>query len=99
MSAADIFVPPTARLCSAIDAMLAQHVRAQLLLAGLCSGFYSASMALLGFPIRWQSAFPARWIPPLRRVAPGAAILGAGSLTHANWIAMVMLLVVHSGIG
>src|SRR5207245_8239024 len=80
-----------------IDSMLAQYMRAQLLLAGLSSVFYSASMAILGFPYPLALGVlggALEFLPVVGWVLAAAAILASGWLTGAHWIWMAGLIVI-----
>jgi len=78
-----------------IDTMLAQYVRAQLLLAGLSIVFYSGSMALLGFPYPLAIGVlggALEFLPVVGWILAAAIILTSGWLVHAHWIWMAGLL-------
>jgi predicted PurR-regulated permease PerM len=79
-----------------IDTLLAQYTRAQLLLAGLSSLFYSASMLLLGFPYPLALGLVGgalEFLPAVGWVLAAALILISGWLVHAHWIWMAGLLI------
>jgi len=85
------------RTVDQIDSMLAQYMRAQLVLAGLSSAFYSASMAILGFPYPLALGVMGgalEFLPVVGWVLAAAAILVSGWLTDAHWIWMGGLIVI-----
>jgi predicted PurR-regulated permease PerM len=84
------------RILGRVSTMLAQYIRAQLVLAGLSFLFYSVSMLLLRFPY----AIPVgvlggalEFLPTVGWIASATTILTIGFLTHAHWIWMAGLLV------
>jgi predicted PurR-regulated permease PerM len=84
------------RTVQQVDAMLAQYLRAQVVLAGLSSAFYAVSMALLGFP--YPIAFGVlggalEFLPVVGWILAAVVILTSGWLTHAPWIWMAGLIV------
>jgi predicted PurR-regulated permease PerM len=84
------------QIIAQVDSMLAQYVRAQLVLAGLSFVFYTVSMLLLGFPYAIALGLVGgalEFLPAVGWVASAAAILTIGFLTHAHWIWMALLLV------
>jgi predicted PurR-regulated permease PerM len=84
------------RVVERIDAMLAIYIRAQLALAGLSFGFYSASMLVLRFPYAIALGLPGgvlEFLPTVGWVASALIILTVGLLTHSHWIWMAGLLV------
>jgi predicted PurR-regulated permease PerM len=84
------------RILGKVSTMLAQYIRAQLVLAGLSFIFYSVSMLLLRFPY----AIPVgilggalEFLPTVGWIASATTILTIGFLTHAHWIWMAGVLV------
>jgi predicted PurR-regulated permease PerM len=76
--------------------MLAKYIRAQLALAGLSVGFYSASMLVLKFPYAIALGLlggALEFLPTVGWVASAVIILTVGFLTHSHWIWMAGLLV------
>jgi len=85
----------TRRLFGQVNAMLAQYIRSQLILAGFSFVFYSVTMLLLGFPYALPMGVlggALEFLPTVGWIASATAILTIGFLTHAHWIWMALLL-------
>src|SRR5262249_52709007 len=99
----DLFAGPRNRAgvaCTVdrIDTMLAQYIRAQLILAGLSAAVYAGSMALLRFPCplaRGIIGGPLRFPPGLGWVIAGAMMLAEGLAVHANVLVMAAVIVIR----
>jgi predicted PurR-regulated permease PerM len=87
---------PLERIVRRVDAMLAKYVRAQLALAGLSFGFYTASMLVLRFPFAIALGLlggALEFVPMVGWIISGVTILTVGVLTHSHWIWMAGLIV------
>jgi predicted PurR-regulated permease PerM len=82
-------------LAEEIDAMLRNYIRAKVIL-GICSFvFYTAAMLLLGFPHPVALGVLGgvlEFIPVVGWMVSAVTILTLGSLAHAHWIWMALLL-------
>jgi predicted PurR-regulated permease PerM len=84
------------RIVERVDKMLAKYIRAQLMLAGLSMGFYTASMLVLRIPYAFALGVlggALEFLPMVGWIITAAAILTVGFLTHAHWIWMAGLIV------
>ena len=84
-----------------VDTMLAEYIRAQLLLAGLTAAFYGGSMAFLRFPYPLALGILSgalEFIPVVGWMMAAGVILTAGWLAHAPWIWMAVLIGVWRGV-
>jgi len=84
------------RILRQVDTMLGQYMRAQLALAGLSFGFYSASMLILKFPFAIALGLlggALELLPVVGWMISGVTFLTVGFLTHSHWIWMAGLLV------
>jgi predicted PurR-regulated permease PerM len=77
------------RRIDAIDTVLAQYTRSQLIMAGLSAAFYSVTLALLGFPYPLALGLLSgamELIPVVGWMVAAAIVLVTGYLAHAHWI-------------
>jgi len=84
------------RTVERIDAMLAQYVRAQLVIAGLSAAAYTVSMSVLGFPYPLALGLiggALEFVPVVGWVIASAIMLTTGWLAHAHWIWMGVVIV------
>jgi predicted PurR-regulated permease PerM len=84
-----------------VDTMLAQYVRAQAMLVGLSSLFYTASMALMGFPYSIALGILAgvlELIPVIGWMLGAAMVLTTGWLAGAPWLWMAGLIAVWKSV-
>jgi predicted PurR-regulated permease PerM len=83
------------RRVDAIDTVLAQYTRSQLIMVGLSAAFYSVTLALLGFPYALALGLLSggmELIPVVGWMVAAAIVLGTGYLAHAHWIWMAGLI-------
>jgi len=82
-------------LADEINAMLKSYIRAKVILGGLSFLFYSAAMLALGFPhaiVLGVLGGILEFIPIIGWMASAVTFLTIGSLAHAHWIWMALLL-------
>ena len=87
---------PLKRILPRVDAMLAKYIRAQLMLAVLSLGFYSASMLILRFPFAIALGLlggALEFLPVVGWIISGGVFLTVGFLTHSHWIWMAVLVI------
>jgi len=82
-------------LADEINAMLKSYIRAKVILGGLSFLFYSVAMLALGFPHAIGLGVVGgilEFIPIIGWMASAVTFLTIGSLAHAHWIWMALLL-------
>ena len=80
-----------------VHGTLANYVRAQLILAALSFVFYSTALLILRFPYALPLGIVGgtlEFLPAVGWIASAAFILTIGTLVHAHWIWMAVLIVV-----
>ena len=89
------------RIVERIDTLLAQYIRAQLLLAGLSAAFYAVAMIACGCPYPIPLGLlggALEFIPMIGWLLAGVVMVSAGWLAHAQWIAMIVAILVWRGV-
>jgi len=83
------------RRIDTIDTVLAQYTRSQLSMVGLSAAFYTVTLALLGFPYPFALGLLSgamELIPVVGWMAAAAIVLLTGSVAHARWIWMAVVI-------